>query len=82
MLIKPAAMINLLGSKDFSGPFQIKNLNHIHQIEGVYLHLYDKKESKPMRKIGHITVLGNTIDEVKAKAQKISNLIEFEPCIS
>ena len=78
-LIKPAAMLNLLGDANFTGPYVIKNLNQIHLIEGVYLHLYDKKDSKPFRKMGHITVLANSVEEVKAKAQKISNLIGFEP---
>lgn len=80
-LIKPAAMLNLLGDTSFSGPYVIKNLNHLHLIEGAYLHLYDKKESKPLRKMGHITVLANTIEEVKAKAHKISSLIGFEPLV-
>jgi 5-(carboxyamino)imidazole ribonucleotide synthase len=80
-LVKPAAMLNLLGDKNFSGPYVIKNLDQIHQIEGAYLHLYDKKESKPMRKMGHITVLANSIDEVKAKANKVMNLIGFEPLV-
>jgi 5-(carboxyamino)imidazole ribonucleotide synthase len=74
-------MLNLLGDKNFSGPYVIKNLDQIHQIEGAYLHLYDKKESKPMRKMGHITVLANSIDEVKAKANKVMNLIGFEPLV-
>lgn len=78
-LIKPAAMLNLLGDKNFTGPYVIKNLDQIHQIEGTYLHLYDKKESKPMRKMGHITLLANSIDEVKAKANKVMHLIGFEP---
>jgi 5-(carboxyamino)imidazole ribonucleotide synthase len=80
-LLKPAAMINLLGDKSFSGPYVIKNLDQIHQIEGTYLHLYDKLESKPSRKMGHITILANSIEEVKAKAQKVMNLVGFEPLV-
>jgi phosphoribosylaminoimidazole carboxylase (NCAIR synthetase) len=34
-----------------------------------------------MRKMGHITVLANSVDEVKAKANKIMNLISFEPLV-
>lgn len=80
-LVKPAAMINLLGDKSFSGPYVIKNLDQIHQIEGTYLHLYDKIESKPSRKMGHITILANSIEEVKAKAHKVMNLVGFEPLV-
>ncbi|MES2379393.1 MAG: 5-(carboxyamino)imidazole ribonucleotide synthase [Bacteroidota bacterium] len=76
-LLRPAAMINLLGDKDFSGNYKLDNLNEIHAIEGVYIHLYDKKESKPMRKMGHITLMADNIDLLKEKAKKVMDLIKF-----
>ncbi|MES2728307.1 MAG: 5-(carboxyamino)imidazole ribonucleotide synthase [Bacteroidota bacterium] len=76
-LLRPAAMINLLGDKDFSGNYKLDNLNEIHAIEGVYIHLYDKKESKPMRKMGHITLMADDINALKEKAKKVMDLIKF-----
>ena len=67
-LIKPAVMINVLGAKDFSGPYYFHGYEEILKLPGVYVHLYGKKESRPMRKLGHITILGNTIKEAKQKA--------------
>jgi 5-(carboxyamino)imidazole ribonucleotide synthase len=76
-LLQPAVMINLLGSADFSGTYQLEGLEEMLKIEGVYLHLYDKKESKPMRKMGHITILGNTLQEAKEKAGILSEKVKF-----
>jgi 5-(carboxyamino)imidazole ribonucleotide synthase len=41
---------------------------------GVYVHLYGKTETRPFRKMGHITVTGKTSDEVVAKAMSIRNM--------
>ncbi len=67
-LIKPAAMINILGFEGVKGAYEITGLDHILGIEGVYIHLYNKAETKPKRKMGHITILGDTIEQVKEKA--------------
>ena len=77
--IQPAVMINLLGADDFSGPYQLIGLEEISAIEGVYLHMYGIKESKPKRKMGHITVLAETAKEAHEKAQKVNALISFKP---
>ncbi|MCX6195103.1 MAG: hypothetical protein NTY55_00445 [Flavobacteriia bacterium] len=44
-------------------------------IPGVFPHLYGKEISKPFRKMGHITITGKNIDELKAKRDKIKGLI-------
>lgn len=76
-LIQPAVMMNLLGGEGFSGPYKLQGLEAASAVEGVYVHLYGKKESKPMRKMGHVTVLGRTLAEAKAKARKVSDLLSF-----
>lgn len=68
-LIKPAVMINLLGGEGFSGNFKLNGIREAAEMEGVYIHLYGKKTSKPMRKMGHITVLGNTLAEAQTKTR-------------
>lgn len=76
-LIQPAVMINLLGGMGFEGDYRIKGLEEVCEMEGVYLHLYAKKQSKPMRKMGHITIIANTLAEAKQKAETVSKLISF-----
>jgi 5-(carboxyamino)imidazole ribonucleotide synthase len=70
-LIQPAAMINILGVNDFSGPFKLEHEATLLEIPGVYIHLYHKAESKPSRKLGHITVMANTVEELKIKSDKV-----------
>lgn len=76
-LIQPAVMMNLLGSPEFSGIYKLDGLEEVSAIEGVYVHLYGKKESKPMRKMGHITVTGKTLEEARSKAKTVSETVRF-----
>ncbi|MBP9187742.1 MAG: 5-(carboxyamino)imidazole ribonucleotide synthase [Bacteroidia bacterium] len=76
-LIQPAVMMNLLGAEDFSGIYRLQGLEEVSGIEGVYVHLYGKTESKPMRKMGHITVTAPTLTEAKNKALQVSKLVKF-----
>jgi 5-(carboxyamino)imidazole ribonucleotide synthase len=76
-LIQPAVMMNLLGGKDFSGSYRLQGLEEASAIEGVYVHLYGKKESKPMRKMGHVTITANTLEEAKNKAKRVHELLIF-----
>ena len=64
----PAVMINLLGEPGFEGRVKYGGLTECMAIEGVKIHLYGKKITKPFRKMGHVTVLAPTIDEAKSKA--------------
>lgn len=70
-LIKPAVMLNLLGEKGYHGTAIYTGLEEALRIEGVYVHLYNKKETRPLRKMGHVTVLGNTLEEAIQKAEQV-----------
>jgi 5-(carboxyamino)imidazole ribonucleotide synthase len=74
-LIQPAAMINVLGGAGFEGPYTLQGEAEILKLPGVYVHLYDKAESKPMRKLGHITIMAATMEELKQKADFINKTI-------
>lgn len=67
----PAAMINLLGEEGFSGRVHYLGLEEVMAWPGVYVHLYGKNNTKPYRKMGHITVTGSSLTEVKAKARRV-----------
>jgi 5-(carboxyamino)imidazole ribonucleotide synthase len=68
-LIKPAAMLNLVGPTDFSGAYELTNLETSLQIPGIYVHLYGKKESRPNRKLGHITVIAGNKETLMEKVE-------------
>lgn len=70
-LIKPAVMLNLLGEKEHQGTAVYKGIEDALRMEGVYVHLYNKKETRPMRKMGHVTILGDTLEEAMKKAEQI-----------
>lgn len=64
----PAVMINLLGEPGYEGKVRYEGLTECMAVEGVKIHLYGKKITKPFRKMGHVTVLAPTIVEAKNKA--------------
>lgn len=78
-VILPSAMINVLGGEGFSGTYHMEGIEKVLALPGVYVHLYEKKESRPMRKLGHITVLADTVKDVKEKATFVRNTINIVP---
>lgn len=75
-IISPAAMINLLGEEGHTGPAVYHGLDEALKTEGVYVHLYGKKITKPFRKMGHVTVTATTAGEALRKAKKIKSLLK------
>lgn len=74
-MIQPGAMLNLTGAVGYEGSTIYQGLNEILSIEGVHPHLYGKKMTKPHRKMGHVTITGESMDAVKINAQKVKSLI-------
>ena len=74
----PAAMINLLGEDGFTGPVVVEGQNEALAEQGVYIHMYGKKITKPFRKMGHVTILADTVEGLKEKAQRIKELIKIK----
>ena len=76
-LIQPGAMINLLGEKGHTGTAIYEGLSELLNHTHVFPHLYGKEQTKPLRKMGHITITGNSIEEVKETADKIKDIIHI-----
>ena len=68
---KPSVMVNLLGEKGFIGNAVYDGIEKVLALPGVYLHLYGKAQTKPFRKMGHATVVNNTLEEAKVIAKKV-----------
>jgi len=66
---QPAVMLNILGDLWKNGI--TPDWNIALQYSNVKLHLYDKGQAVPKRKMGHLTVLGPTLEEALKLAQKI-----------
>jgi 5-(carboxyamino)imidazole ribonucleotide synthase len=65
-------MLNLLGEEGHTGDVHYEGLEDALAIEGVYVHLYGKNTTKPFRKMGHITIIADSVEEAKKKAKKIN----------
>ncbi len=76
--LTPAAMVNLLGEAGFSGPTKYEGLEEALSIDGVYIHLYGKKFTKPFRKMGHITITDENSDSLLSKAEKVKTIIKVK----
>lgn len=74
--ISNAVMINLLGEKTHEGVAKYEGLEKIMALEGVYVHLYGKKYTKPFRKMGHITVVDQNRESAIEKANYIKNTLK------
>jgi len=70
-----AVMINLLGYENSWGDYQEKR-HKIQQIPQAFIHWYGKKESRPGRKLGHVTVLLDSHNNSQALsiAQKVEDI--------
>lgn len=77
-LLSPAVMVNLLGEKGYQGIPSIEGLVEALSIPGVSFHLYGKKETKPFRKMGHVTVLSKTLEEALLRAQQIQKIVTIK----
>jgi 5-(carboxyamino)imidazole ribonucleotide synthase len=69
-------MMNIIGEKEQEGDVQYQDFNEIVQLENVFVHLYVKKITKPGRKMGHITILGKTENELIEKYSIIRNKLK------
>ena len=73
--LKPSAMINLLGEDGFTGDAVYEGMDLVLAKDGVHIHLYGKKLTKPFRKMGHITVCDNNLNRLEEKINFVkSNL--------
>jgi 5-(carboxyamino)imidazole ribonucleotide synthase len=75
--ILPAAIVNLLGAPGYSGDAIYEGLEEVLKIENVFVHLYGKKETKPGRKMGHVTILSNDFQELIFQANKIKQKLKI-----
>jgi 5-(carboxyamino)imidazole ribonucleotide synthase len=71
-------MINLLGEEGYTGPAVVEGKEAALAEKGVYIHLYGKKITKPFRKMGHVTLLDENVDNLKKRAQIIKELIKIK----
>jgi 5-(carboxyamino)imidazole ribonucleotide synthase len=77
-LLCPAVMINVLGPEGVAGIYSIKGLKGLFSIPGLKLHIYGKKISKPNRKLGHVTIVAETVEDAILRAEIAKRTLKVE----
>jgi len=80
-LLTPAIMLNLLGDLWFGsdGAPQAPAFEQVLAIPGACLHLYGKRDARPGRKMGHVTVLGQSLALAHQRASRVTDILGLEP---
>ena len=73
-----AIMVNLVGEKGYSGPVIYQGIEKAMEQSNVSVHIYGKSNTKPNRKMGHITVTDENLKNGLKKAKSIKNLIKVK----
>lgn len=71
-----AAIVNLLGAEGHSGDAKYDGLEEVLQMDNVFVHIYGKKQTKPGRKMGHITIVSKDKHDLTYKAHRIKNTLK------
>ncbi|MDO6517558.1 5-(carboxyamino)imidazole ribonucleotide synthase [Zobellia uliginosa] len=69
-------MVNLVGAEGHTGAVVYENMAEILGMEGVTPHIYGKKETRPFRKMGHVTIVNESISEARKIAQQVKETIK------
>nr|WP_299000121.1 5-(carboxyamino)imidazole ribonucleotide synthase [uncultured Allomuricauda sp.] len=69
-------MVNLVGAEGHTGDVIYQNMNDILKMDGVTPHIYGKKQTRPFRKMGHVTIVDEDMSKARAKAQEAKEIIK------
>jgi 5-(carboxyamino)imidazole ribonucleotide synthase len=69
-------MVNLVGAEDYTGDVVYENIEEIMNMDGVTPHIYGKKQTRPFRKMGHVTIVHEDINEAREIAAKVKRKIK------
>ncbi|MEM9363558.1 MAG: ATP-grasp domain-containing protein, partial [Bacteroidota bacterium] len=69
-------MVNLVGAEGHTGDVVYQNMNEILKMDGVTPHIYGKKQTRPFRKMGHVTIVDGDMSKARALAQDVKERIK------
>lgn len=75
-MLYPSVMVNILGEKEHVGQAQYKGKESCLEVDGAHFHIYGKKDTKPFRKMGHVTIIDKDLEIAKEKARFIKNTLK------
>ena len=74
--ILPSIMINIIGAEGSSGDVNYEGLDEVLKIENAFVHLYGKKQTKPGRKMGHVTIIHKDKQDLTHKANIVKHTLK------
>lgn len=69
-------MVNLVGAEGYTGNVVYKNIEKIMNMDGVTPHIYGKKQTRPFRKMGHVTIVDKDLNEARKIAEQVKKAIK------
>lgn len=69
-------MVNLVGAEGYSGNVVYEHIETIMKMEGVTPHIYGKKQTRPFRKMGHVTIVNEDLNEARKVAEEVKKTIK------
>ena len=72
-----AVMINLLGEEGYSGRAKYEGIEEALRLPGAHIHLYGKANTRPFRKMGHATLVGQDLEALKNIARTLKTAIKI-----
>lgn len=77
-IIAPAVMVNLVGEPEERGTPYYEGLEKVLAMDHTHVHIYGKPETKPFRKMGHVTIVAGTAKEARTKAQTVKATLKVK----
>jgi 5-(carboxyamino)imidazole ribonucleotide synthase len=74
--ILPSAIVNVLGEEGYSGPATYAGLDEVLSMDNAFVHLYGKTQTKPGRKMGHVTIMSADKNDLLQKVQRIKQCLK------
>ena len=71
-----SVMVNLVGEEGYTGDVVYAGINEIMAMPGVTPHIYGKKQTRPFRKMGHVTIVDNDLDKAREVAEQVKKTIK------
>ncbi len=75
--ILPSAIVNLLGADGYSGKAKYEGLDEVLQLPNAFVHLYGKTQTKPGRKMGHVTIMDVDYAGLFAEAKRVKDILKI-----
>ena len=69
-------MVNLVGAEGHTGDVVYENIEKILEMDGVTPHIYGKKQTRPFRKMGHVTIVDENMARAREVAQQVKETIK------